>query len=109
MREMKRRAFLSGSIMAMLGVTEYRSEGLRKRGGFMGVNVKRTYEGESRNGILQEALNTALRRLDADLGEGGVRDGMASWVVTEISGERGGIAAFHGVKVKITALRTPKW
>jgi hypothetical protein len=73
------------------------------------MSVQRTYEGESRDGNMQEAVDEVLQRLDADLGEGGVRDASASWVVTEISGERGGIAGFRRVKVKITASRSPKW
>lgn len=73
------------------------------------MSAKRTYEGKSPDGSLQDALKGALQRLDADLGEGGVRDASASWVVTEIAGEYGGLAPFHGVKVKIAAKRTPPW
>jgi len=73
------------------------------------MSGKRVYEGESKDGNLQKALEAALQQLDADLGAGGIRDGLASWSVTEILGERGGIAAFHSVKVKITAVRTPAW
>ena len=73
------------------------------------MSGKRIYEGESKDGNLQKALEVALQRLDPDLGEGGIRDGLASWSVTEILGERGWIAAFHGVNVKITAKRIPPW
>ncbi len=73
------------------------------------MSVERSYEGQASEGNLQEALNKALQQLGEDLGEGGVRDGLGSWVVTEIAGERGGIAGFHSVKVKITAKRSPEW
>jgi hypothetical protein len=73
------------------------------------VSVERTYEGKSPDGNLQEGLEKALQRLAADLGEDGVRDASASWVVTEIAGEYGGIAGFHSVKVKIAAKRAPEW
>jgi hypothetical protein len=48
------------------------------------------------------------QRLAADLGERGVRDASASWVVTEIAGEFGGWVR-HSVKVKIAAKRRPEW
>ena len=73
------------------------------------MSVERVYEGESRDGKLQEALEIAIQRLNADLGEGGVRDASASWVITEISGKYGGIAGFTSVKAKITAKRSPEW
>ncbi len=73
------------------------------------MSIERTYEGESRDGNLQEALERALGRLDADLAEDGVRDASASWIITEISGEYGGLAGFRRVKAKITAKRSPAW
>lgn len=73
------------------------------------MSVERKYEGKSSDGSLQEALNDALHQLGADLGEGGVRDALASWVIAEIAGEYGGIAGFHTVKVKIAAKRLPEW
>jgi len=73
------------------------------------VSVEREYEGKSSGGCLQKALNEALHQLGVDLGEGGVRDASASWVIAEIAGEYGGIAAFHTVKVKIIAKRSPEW
>jgi hypothetical protein len=73
------------------------------------MSVERTYEGESWDGKLQEALERALQRLDADLSEGGVRDAFSSWVVTEISNDYGGFVGFCSVKAKITAKRSPEW
>lgn len=73
------------------------------------MSTERTYKGESDAGDLQEALNSALQKLDADIGEDGVRDASASWVVSEISGEYGGIAGFTKVKTKIVAKRFPEW
>jgi len=73
------------------------------------MSVQRAYEGESGKGNLQEALEMALQRLAADLHEGGVYDASASWVVTEISGNYGGLAGFQSIKVKIAAKRSPEW
>lgn len=73
------------------------------------MRVERTYEGESRNENLQEAIAMAPQRLDADLGEGGVSDGSASWTITQTSGTRGGFTGSLSIKVKITAKRSPPW
>jgi hypothetical protein len=73
------------------------------------MSVERIFDGQSTEGDLQEALNNALQRLSEDLGKDGVRDASASWIVTEIAGNRGGFAGFHSVKVSITAKRTPEW
>jgi hypothetical protein len=70
---------------------------------------ERTYEGESRAGKLQEALDQALGTLSAELGAGGVADGLASWKLADITGQLGGFAGFHTVKVKIKATRSPDW
>jgi hypothetical protein len=71
--------------------------------------VERTYEGDSKDGKVQEALDNALVKLDKDLPEGGVADASASWKLAEVSGQRGGLPGFRSVKVKITATRTPDW
>ena len=70
---------------------------------------ERTYEGESRAGKLQEALDQALGKLGGDLGAGGVADGLATWKLAEVTGQQGGFAGFHSVKVKISATRSPDW
>jgi hypothetical protein len=70
---------------------------------------ERIYQGESTDGKLQEALDKTLQQLDGDLAEGGVSDAMASWKIIEVTGQRGGIAGFHSVQVKIAAIRTPAW
>ena len=73
------------------------------------MSVERMFEGESRDGSLQKALEDALHRLAADLGEGGFRDASATWVVSEIAGEHGGFAGLHSVTVRISTIRTPEW
>ncbi len=73
------------------------------------MTSERIYQGESKDGKLQEALDNALQQLDGDLGEGGVSDATASWKIIEVTGQRGGIAAFRSVQVKIAAIRTPPW
>ena len=70
---------------------------------------ERTYEGESRAGKLEEALSQALGKLSGDLGAGGVADGLATWKLAEVTGQLGGFAGFHSVKVKVTATRSPDW
>lgn len=70
---------------------------------------ERSFQGESANGNLQEALDNALQQLAGDLGEGGVSDASASWKLIEVTGQRGGIAAFRSVQLKITATRNPPW
>ncbi len=70
---------------------------------------ERFYQGESAGGNLQEALDNALQQLDGALGEGGVSDATASWKIIEVTGQRGGIAGFRIVRVKIAAIRTPAW
>ncbi|RBP03119.1 hypothetical protein DFR50_14643 [Roseiarcus fermentans] len=73
------------------------------------MNVKHTYEGESGNESLQEAIEAALRMLAADLNQGGVRDASASWAISEISGTHGGLAGSRSIKVTIASERTPPW
>src|SRR5262249_47237678 len=67
----------------------------------------RTYEGESKAGNLQEALDAALKGVSDDLSAGGVADALATWKLSEVTGQLGGIAGFHSVKVKVVATRTP--
>lgn len=69
----------------------------------------RVYEGESKTGNLQEALDAALKSVSDDLSEGGVADAMASWKLSEVTGQLGGIAGFRTVKVKLVATRTPPY
>lgn len=70
---------------------------------------ERVYRGKSKDGKLQDALNEALQQLGKDVSEGGIRDGLASWKLIEITGEYGGIAGFHSIDVMITAKRSPAW
>ncbi len=74
------------------------------------MSTERVYEGESWGGSLQEAVDKAVQRLDADLFEGGVHKPSVTWVVTEISGVHGkNSAGFRSIKAKIKATRTPPW
>ncbi len=74
------------------------------------MSAERVYEGESWGGNMQEAVDKALRLLDADLYEGGVHQPSVSWVITEISGVHGKTSTgFRSVKAKIKATRTPPW
>jgi len=73
------------------------------------MSAERTYQGKGAHGSLEKALNAAVELLAADIGEGGVADGLASWTLKEISGEYGGIAGLNDVKVTITARRSPPW
>jgi hypothetical protein len=74
-----------------------------------GQDTYRTYEGESKAGNLQEALDAALTNVSDDLAEGGVADALANWKLSEVSGQLGGIAGFRTVKVKLVATRTPPY
>lgn len=69
----------------------------------------RIFEGESKTGNFQEALDEALWQLGEALSEDGVMDAMGEWVLTEVTGLRGGIAGFQNVTVKITTRRGPDW
>jgi len=74
------------------------------------MSAERVYEGESWGGSLQDALDKAVRRLDADLYEGGVHQPSVSWVVTDISGMHGGTSTgFRSIKARIKATRNPPW
>ncbi len=94
-------------------------KGIRVHGAGDGVMVKmfsgepaamdRTFEGQSKDGKLQAALDEALMQLDKAVGEGGVADAMSTWTITKVTGQRGGIAGLRSVKVTITATRTPPW
>jgi hypothetical protein len=98
-------------------------KGIRVHGAGDGVMVKmfsttvpdetdrseRRFDGVSKDGQLQSALDEALRQLGQALGDGGVADAMATWTITGVTGQRGGIVPFNTVKVTITATRTPPW
>jgi hypothetical protein len=71
--------------------------------------AERTFTGESKEGKIQEALDQALGALGKALGDGGVADAQATWKVATVGGLMGGIVGARGVKVTITATRTPDW
>ena len=70
---------------------------------------ERTFEGSSKSGKLQKALNGALKALNKALGEGKVADASASWRLAAVSGNVGGIAGLNKLTVTIKATRTPAW
>lgn len=70
---------------------------------------ERTFEGESNDGNIQDALDAALKELDTALDEGSVADALAAWKITKVTGQRGGIAGLRKAKVTITAIRSPDW
>ena len=72
-----------------------------------GQFAERAYEGESKTGNLQEALDAALKKVGDDLAAGGVADALANWRLAEVTGQLGGIAGFRTVKVRLLATRTP--
>jgi hypothetical protein len=71
--------------------------------------VAREFVGASRRGSLAEALDDALGKVGAALGEGGVADGMAEWELKTVSGRVGGFAGFNELSVTIAVRRSPDW
>ena len=71
--------------------------------------VERTFEGESKEGKFQDALDRAVAELGKALGDGGVSDAQAAWKIAAVTGVSGGITGARSVKVTITATRTPDW
>ncbi|MFI4850904.1 MAG: hypothetical protein ACIAZJ_17465 [Gimesia chilikensis] len=71
--------------------------------------IRRTFTGVSSKGSFEEALSTALAKLNRALGEGGVMDATSSWKVVRTSGQTGGIAGLNQIKVVISAERQPPW
>jgi hypothetical protein len=70
---------------------------------------ERTFEGTAKNGNVQDALDDALKQLDKALAEGGVADAQATWKISGVTGQRGGITGSRTAKVTITATRSPDW
>ncbi len=52
---------------------------------------ERTFEGTSKSGKLQKALNAALKELNEALGEGKVAGASAAWKLASVSGNVGGL------------------
>lgn len=69
----------------------------------------RNFEGESKKGDLQEALEAATKSLSDALPEGGVRDAQATWSLSHVTGVTGGFTGSRSVKVIIAAHRSPAW
>lgn len=93
----------------IMGATAIAGVGMARAGVGSTDGVEREYEGESSAGNLQQALDAALAKVDADLAEGGVSDGMANWRLCAVTGLRGGVAGLNTVKVRIAASRTPPY
>lgn len=70
---------------------------------------ERTFEGTSKSGKLQKALNAALKDLNEALVEGKAADASASWTLASVSGNVGGIAGVNRLTVSIKATRQPAW
>jgi hypothetical protein len=70
---------------------------------------ERTFEGSSKSGKLQKALNGALKELNKALSEGKVADASATWKLASVSGNVGGIAGVNRLTVTIKATRQPGW
>jgi hypothetical protein len=70
---------------------------------------ERSFEGESDDGKVQNALDNALGKVSAALPEGGVADASATWRLLALTGELGGIRGVRVVRVTIAAIRTPPW
>ena len=70
---------------------------------------ERTFEGSSKSGKFQKALNAALKELGKALSEGGVADASASWKLDSVTGTVGGIAGVSRLTVTIKATRKPAW
>lgn len=73
------------------------------------IKSERTFEGSSKSGKLQKALNAALKELNDALGEGKVADASATWQLVSVSGNVGGIAGLNRLTVTIKATRQPAW
>ncbi|MFT3880585.1 MAG: hypothetical protein QM703_13090 [Gemmatales bacterium] len=73
------------------------------------IKGERTFEGSSKSGKLQKALNAALKELNKALGEGKVADASATWKLATVSGNVGGIAGLNRLTVTIKATRQPAW
>jgi len=70
---------------------------------------ERTFEGSSKSGKLQKALNAALKELNDALSEGKVADASAKWTLASVTGNVGGIAGLNRLTVIIKATRQPAW
>lgn len=108
MNELTRRGAMRNSAIAaatvagpVLGASAQEPSEKRK--------AERRFEGESKDGKLQEALDLALEQLDKAMGEGGVFDATGSWRLAEITGRRGGFAGQRSVRVTVAATRHPEW
>jgi hypothetical protein len=70
---------------------------------------ERSFEGSSKSGKFQKALNAAMKELGKALSEGGVADASASWKLDSVTGAVGGIAGLSRLTVTIKASRKPAW
>jgi hypothetical protein len=69
----------------------------------------RAFTGVSESGSFEGALEQALSQMNAASAEGGVADGMVTWVLGPVSGRVGGFAGFNELQVVIYVSRTPPW
>lgn len=69
----------------------------------------RRFKGTSNNGSYDEAIKAALAKLNKALADDGVRDATATWKLSSVQGEVGGIAGLNEISVVIVASRQPAW
>ena len=69
----------------------------------------RRFKGISNSGSYDEALKGALAKLNQALADDGVRDATATWKVSSVQGEVGGITGLNQLSVIIIANRQPAW
>ena len=69
----------------------------------------RRFKGISNSGSYDEALKGALAKLNQALADDGVRDATATWKVSSVQGEVGGITGLNELSVVIVAKRQPAW
>lgn len=69
----------------------------------------RRFKGTSNSGSYDEAIKAAIEKLNSALADDGVRDATATWKVSAVQGEVGGIAGLNQLSVIIVANRQPAW
>ena len=69
----------------------------------------RRFKGTSNSGSYDEAIKAALAKLNKALADDGVRDATATWKVSSVQGEVGGITGLNQLSVIIIANRQPAW
>ena len=82
---------------------------MAKKAALISARGERTFEGTSKSGKFQKALNGALKQLGKALSEGGVADASATWKLAKVTGNVGAITGSTKLTVMINATRVPGW